>query len=343
MDAAWDPMSLSDYVLLGVASGVFAINSIIYICIFFNDKKFLPFRTKNTAMMGFGLVASILWWYGSFFNQGGMLSVQSLNMCRFMGYWLRWALGGFALLAILLYRTLIYYQIFIRKRPARNGWIYLTPLLVYLPGLVIVILPTAMTSLLTAQRVGDVSYCVSQTPVVVVTWAYCTLVLVTLGFLSSRIRHVKATFNEFREMLWTIGPIIVALLVSGGLSSSDYQHTFWARLICNIFNLIAACAFFWAVYGGCFIGFLFNRQKYLARFAHSLAKDGFQSMGSERTSSITESGPYIEKPSYYISASQLPPPNFHILANMPVLTKFADSDVRIPSISDPVNGRHLIA
>ncbi|KAJ1968309.1 hypothetical protein H4R34_006288, partial [Dimargaris verticillata] len=99
--ARLDPFGAADYAILGVGSAVLICNFLAYACVFANRRHYLPFRTKNTEFMGIAMAASALWWYGSVFSQGGVAAVQSRPACILINVWLRWALGGLALLCIL--------------------------------------------------------------------------------------------------------------------------------------------------------------------------------------------------------------------------------------------------
>ncbi|KAJ1928585.1 hypothetical protein IWQ60_001918 [Tieghemiomyces parasiticus] len=354
----YDPVHAVDYAMLGVGSAVFLVNISAFITIALNDHHFVPFRTKNTFVMGLALATAVCWWYGSFFYQGGMFGVDNLSLCRITGIWFRWALGGFAYLCIMLYRLLVLYQILIRKRPARSLWILLLPAVVYTPGVVIAILPTVMTSLLDLQTVTDRTgtnnhYCDLSTPIVALMWAYCGLLILLLAIFAIRIRHIKSTFNEFREVTWALIPLVVTIAVTAGLANSPYSHMYWSRLICNLTNLFAAVSFFWAVYGPSFFGFLFRRDAYLRRFNATLVRDGFQTIGSDTghrgpSSSVTDCHRLPDKP-HYLSASTLPVPSFDSLtaatsaALMSSHRRNESSDSRSLVIPVSVAGRHLIS
>ncbi|KAJ1975460.1 hypothetical protein H4R35_003136 [Dimargaris xerosporica] len=342
--ARLDPFGVADYAVLGIGSVVIVCNFLAYACVFANRRHYLPFRTKNTEFMGIAMVASALWWYGSIFSQGGVAAVQSRPVCILVNVWLRWALGGLALLCILQFRLLILYQIFICKRPPGGIWFYTIPFLTYIPGLIIGIPATILPAFVntTTFATGE-TYCVVHTPYVAVYWVYSAMLVLFLFGLAFAIRHIKASFNEFHEMLWALIPTAIALFYSSGLGVSDYQYTQWARLSTALLTLIAASSFFWAVYWRPLYGYWFNRDQYLNEFNKSLAVDGFSTLNGStcNRSNHTMITTVSEKPSNVPSASQLPDPDYELFAQIAHLNR-TPLDMGLPTFPNPRHERHLV-
>ncbi|KAJ2446954.1 hypothetical protein GGF42_005562 [Coemansia sp. RSA 2424] len=208
-----DRRTAADLAIVTTISVVYFVDLIAVLFMLWN-RRYPPIKAKNPVLMAFLFLASALWFVGDVQMNGHvtLANTTALTSCRGLGFWVRILLGICGVCAVFALRSFALYHVFCLNMPYRGLRFYL-PIGIYAAciityGVVAVVLkPTA-----TLYYVEALDLCTSAVPFKASVFTFVWITLAVVAFNYWRIRHIKSSFNESREMAAACFLILATML-----------------------------------------------------------------------------------------------------------------------------------
>lgn len=271
-----DPRGAGDVITVIVISCVYFITFLGAILLLW-QRKYPPIKSKNPFLMAGFFASSVLWFAGDIQANGhAPLKGTPMVHCKAFGVWVRALLGACAASALIALRSYGLFRVFCKNLPYRGLGFYL-PFLVYcvciaVYGIVSQVLSSSITIMY--LEAGDICYYSSGFKASLLALLWVTWVLVALT--NWKIRHIKSSFNESREM------IISCLVVFGILTFTTVLHYAkpkypldlkW-RIATTALDHVATNTVFWTVVGVPLYKCVTDKKRYLEQWKWKLRQDG---------------------------------------------------------------------
>ncbi|KAJ2485674.1 hypothetical protein EV174_001577 [Coemansia sp. RSA 2320] len=256
----------------------------------FYDEALEEQRAKAAAGMGLELdkrgpgdIATIFvlafWYVGDIRSNGHVqLLGTAFTNCHAVGVWLHAIMGMFVTCGLYALRSQMLYQVFQLNQPCR-GLRFFMPTIVYS----IVIIAYGIVSQSLDESVitfyyppldlcsGGRAY---KATVLALIWAavlYCSVMY-------WRIRNIRSSFNESREMAIVSSFSLAALVISTIIQylQPSFALIFRLRVPMTVISQFCINATWWSILAVPIYNCLFNRQKYLLKWRAKLREDGLQ-------------------------------------------------------------------
>ncbi|KAH6563530.1 hypothetical protein BASA50_002562 [Batrachochytrium salamandrivorans] len=271
------PVIVDDYIpadlgpeastLLVIGIVTLSIDIIAFLIALYNQ-DYPPLRAKQLFLVGMGLVAGCLWFFG-FMHAAGMFVLSGFfSNCPLWTVVVQISLGTQLVLITIMLRLYRLYRVIVQQKPIsgldfRFWWsVILLPMV--LTAAIALILPSEDVNYLDpATGVCQFNY-VFKFAIMGVVFITIIIVGVFMLFVQSKI-HISA-FNEFREnrILFTIA--LVTLFVNFFCNVTSLYRSSWAQVSVAIIDLVAVHLNFWILLFGPLYACYFNREDYLMDF-----------------------------------------------------------------------------
>ncbi|KAJ2883451.1 hypothetical protein H4R27_002756 [Coemansia aciculifera] len=273
-----DPRGAADMTMVIVISVAYFIQLVAVLFMVWN-RNYPPIRAKNPILMAFVFIASIFWFAGNLQVNGHVpLKGTPLTQCKAIGVWMHILMGVCAVSSLIGFRSFGLYQIFCRNRPYRGPALLISVIVTVTCMLVFGIITEALPDSLSVTYSEKSDYCgfafgyrISMFALIWVTW-------IIVAVLNWRIRHIKSSFNESREI--TVACIIVfgVLTFMTVLSVAQPKYLSYSalRIAATTLNHFAAGTIWWLMMAVPLYKCLTDRQAYLKQWIYKLRQDGLQ-------------------------------------------------------------------
>ncbi|KAI9503847.1 hypothetical protein GGI25_005771 [Coemansia spiralis] len=273
-----DPRTSADLAIVILLSVIYLINLLAVIFVVFN-RKYPPLKSKNPLLMVILFLASALWFVGDTQVNGHVTLAGSVfTNCRGFGIWVRVLLGVCAVSAVIAVRSYALHHVFYLNLPAR-GWRFLLPILVYIVCIIIYgIVTMALKPSASAEYMPALDICSLATPFKIAIFVFIWVSLAFVALITWRIRNIKSSFNETREMMVSCVIVFAAMTFNTTLQlvHQDYPLILKYRLVSTLFDHLCTNALWWSIMGRPVFNCLFRRNAYLQEWIAKLRQDGLQ-------------------------------------------------------------------
>ncbi|KAI7831051.1 hypothetical protein BX661DRAFT_197583 [Kickxella alabastrina] len=212
--------------------------------------------------MAFAQLSCVFWFIGDIQINGHvhLASNAILTNCKGIGIWVRVLLGVCTVSSLIALRSYGLYRVFRQNRPYR-GWGLYMPFFIYcVCTLVYGIIAQVLSPSVTVEYIQSLDICYCPTPFRAALYGYIWVTWMFVALVNWKIRNIKSSFNESREMAFSCFVVFVILTFSTALHlSKPTDELVW-----------------WAIMGVPLGNCLFNRRRYLDKWAVKLREDGLQ-------------------------------------------------------------------
>ncbi|KAJ2414062.1 hypothetical protein H4218_005378 [Coemansia sp. IMI 209128] len=273
-----EPRGAADLAMIIVISTAYFVELLATIFMLWN-RSYLPIKAKNPILMALVFVASVLWFAGNLQINGHVpLKDTQLEQCKAIGVWMHILMGVCSVSSLIGFRSFGLYQIFCRNRPYRGPALLISVILTITCMLVFGIITEALPDDLSVKYLEHIDICgfalgyrIGMFALIWVTW-------IIVALLNWRIRNIKSSFNESREI--TVACIIVfaVLIFMTVLSIAQPRYTAYRalRITATLLNHFAATTIWWLMMAVPLYNCLTNRETYLKQWIYKLRQDGLQ-------------------------------------------------------------------
>ncbi|KAJ2660720.1 hypothetical protein IWW48_002817 [Coemansia sp. RSA 1200] len=273
-----DPISKKDMAMIIVISVVYGIDLLAVIYMLWN-RHYPPLKSKSPLLMAFAYMSCVCWFIGDLQINGHVhLAGTALTNCKGVGVWVRVLLGVCTVSSLIALRSYGLFRVFRHNLPY-NGFGFYLPFLAYcgctlIYGIVAQVLSPKIT--VEYMPLLDICYCPKPFRAALYGYIWATWVLVAL--INWKIRNIKSSFNESREMTVSCVFVFIALTFNTVLQFKSPQYPFHQvqRIVTTSLDHLVTNLVWWTIIGGPLLNCLFRRQKHLGYWKAKLRKDGLQ-------------------------------------------------------------------
>ncbi|KAJ2216792.1 hypothetical protein EV179_001082 [Coemansia sp. RSA 487] len=283
-----DPISKKDMAMIIVISAVYGIDLFAVIFMLWN-RRYPPLKSKGPLLMAAAYIACVFWFIGDLQINGHVhLAGTVLTNCKGIGVWVRVLLGVCTVSSLIALRSYGLFRVFKQNLPYRGIGLYL-PFLVYCAcTLVYGVVAQILSPSVTVEYMALLDICYCPKPFRGALYGYIWVTWLLVAIINWKIRNIKSSFNESREMAVSCVFVFIALIFNTVLQFTSPQYPFHQiqRIVTTSLDHLVTNLVWWMIMGGPLLNCLFRRQKYFEYWKAKLRKDGFQNeydMESEAT------------------------------------------------------------
>ncbi|KAJ2658794.1 hypothetical protein IW148_004519 [Coemansia sp. RSA 1199] len=284
-----DPRGKADWIMIIIITCVYSIDVIAVLFMLWN-RKYPPLKCKSPVLMACMMVAGILWFVGDIQANGhAPLEHSPLHNCKAFGVWVRILLGVCTLSALIAMRSYGLFRVFRKNQPFR-GWGLYVPYVAYcLCMLVYGIVSQVVSPKLTIHYMTLVDICYYETGFKASVFAIVWVTWLVVAVLSWRIRHIKSSFNEAREMLVACSAVFAVLIFTTVMhyAAPMFPLNVRLRVLTTSFDHFATNVFWWSIMAVPIMSCIVRRDAYLEEWMDKLRQDGLQRMYDVQSPNVT--------------------------------------------------------
>ncbi|KAJ2457297.1 hypothetical protein GGF42_002764 [Coemansia sp. RSA 2424] len=273
-----EPRQAADLVMVIVIMSIYFIQFLAMLFMLWN-RKYPPIKAKNPVIMAVIFVASIFWFIGDLqVNGHAPLNGTQLGKCKAIGVWLHVLMGVCVVSLLIGLRSFSLYQVFCRNRPFRGPSLYISTIAISVYLLVFGIITEALPGHISVVYTAGIDMCVYNRGYKTALFVFIWLTWVAVAVLSWRIRKIKSSFNESREIIAT-GVIVLGVMTFMTVLTyitPYYPTNVKVRIVATSLNHLAAFMAWWLTMAVPLYKCLTDRDAYLKQWIYKLRQDGLQ-------------------------------------------------------------------
>ncbi|KAJ2487723.1 hypothetical protein IWW37_005120 [Coemansia sp. RSA 2050] len=278
MDINLDRRSTADLAIVTTISAIYFIDLLAVLFMLWN-RRYPPIKAKSPILMACLFLSSALWFVGDVQMNGHVtLANTALTKCLGLGFWVRILLGICGVCAVFALRSFALYHVFCLNQPYRGVKVY-WPVIVYSAcilayGVVALVLKSEKT----LYYVGPLDICSSAVGFKASVIGFVWITLAFVAFNYWRIRHIKSSFNESKEMGGACLLIFITTLYSTLVQFlyPRFPLSMAYRVSLTVLSHLCTNVIWWGTMFVPLWGCLFNRRVYLDQWIEKLRRDGLQ-------------------------------------------------------------------
>ncbi|KAJ2825690.1 hypothetical protein IWW50_002738, partial [Coemansia erecta] len=196
-----DPRTHGDLAVVVLLSIVYFIDLLAIVLLLYN-RKYPPLKSKGPILMSCLFVCSVFWFIGDVeVNGHAPLANSVFTSCRGFGIWVRVLLGICGVCAVVALRSYTLYHVFELQLPSR-GLRFYAPFAGYVACILVFgIVASALSPSVSAEYLPSLDICRLDEPFKIAAFVFIWVTSIFVGAINWRIRNIKSSFNESREML----------------------------------------------------------------------------------------------------------------------------------------------
>ncbi|KAJ2458815.1 hypothetical protein GGF42_001844 [Coemansia sp. RSA 2424] len=278
MNLVLDPRQAADLIMVIVITVIYFVQLLAVLFMLWN-RKYPPIKAKSPWIMMVIFIASIFWFLGDIqINGHAPIKGTPLQNCKALGIWVHILIGICPIGSLIALRSYGLYQVFCRNRPYFG-----VPLFASIGLLVGALLTFGITvqalsptaSVIYAEVFDSCTFTSGlQTAIFVFVWTLWLIV----ALISWRIRNIKSSFNETREI--TITCIIVygilAFMTALVYAKPLFPLSLSTRILATSLSHLSAMVIWWVPMAIPLYKCLTCREEYLKQWIQKLRQDGLQ-------------------------------------------------------------------
>ncbi|KAJ2495373.1 hypothetical protein IWW47_004100 [Coemansia sp. RSA 2052] len=312
MGMVLDPRQAADLIMVIVITVAYSIQFLAVLFMLWN-RKYPPIKAKSPWNMSLIFVASIFWFIGIIqINGHAPLKGTPLTQCKAVGIWLFYLMGTCPVSGLIALRSYGLYQVFYRNRPYRGIPLYASAGLLVGVLLTFGIVTQAVPDDISIYYIELVDSCGCTLGFQVAVYVLIWILWLAVAILSWRIRNIRSSFNESREISITCIIVFGVLTFMTALTYAKptYPLNLTARILASSLNHLSAMSIWWVPMAVPLYKCLIDREAYLKQWIHKLRQDGLQRAYHIDTRSTERStGASDENRSYLHSTIHVDMPN----------------------------------
>ncbi|KAJ2553834.1 hypothetical protein EV175_002799 [Coemansia sp. RSA 1933] len=273
-----DPRGTGDLVMVIVFSILYGIDAVAVIYMLWN-RKYPPLKSKSPEIMAAFMAGAVLWFTGDIqVNGHAPLAGTPLTNCKAFGVWVRVLLGVCAVSALIALRSYGLYRVFCRNLPYNGLGLY-APFLGYCLCIAVYgIVSQVIAAQRTIHYVELIDICYYEGGYKASLFALLWATWILVAGINWRIRRIRSSFNESREMLAACTAVFAILIFTTAMhySQPTYPLNKRLRIVTTSLDHVATNFVWWLIMARPMFQCLFNRKAYLDSWVAKLRSDGLQ-------------------------------------------------------------------
>ncbi|KAI7833611.1 hypothetical protein BX661DRAFT_177231 [Kickxella alabastrina] len=273
-----DPRGKGDAIMIVIISMFYGIKFLAVLYMLWN-RNYPPLKAKNLTIMTLVMVASVIWFVGDLQTNGHIpLANTHLTNCKAFGIWGRLLFGVCLQNSLISLRAYILYRVFGRSLTSHSLALYI-PYFMYLMCLVIFgVVMQILKPAITIEYRPDIDLCSHANGFVVAMFSIIAATVIIGLAVHWKIRRIKSSFNENREMIVAYVIVLFVLLFTAILSATrrKYIRDVRLRIIFTSLSHFMTNSMWWLIMAVPLYKCAFDRERYLTQWISKLHKDGLQ-------------------------------------------------------------------
>ncbi|KAI7833598.1 hypothetical protein BX661DRAFT_222450 [Kickxella alabastrina] len=273
-----DPRGKADAIMVVTIGSIYFVNLLATLYLLWN-RRYPPLKSKNPMLMTLIMISLFLWFVGDLQANGHVTLANSpMTNCKGFGLWMRLLLGVCGMLSLVALRAYGLYRIFYLHRPYHGLGLYMPFFVYYLCVLVYGIVAQALKPAITTHYIAELDICTFHPGFKATLFALLWVSLLIVVVVHWRIRKIKSSFNESREMMVScvISSAVLMYVTIMHYLRPLYPLDIRQRIVATSLEHFAANVLWWAIMSVPMYNCLFNRHIYLNHWIHKLRRDGLQ-------------------------------------------------------------------
>ncbi|KAJ1896743.1 hypothetical protein LPJ66_003805 [Kickxella alabastrina] len=278
MEMTLDPRGKGDLIMITIISVVYSFDFLAVLYMFWN-RKYAPIKSKNITIMALIVAVSVVWFVGDLQTNGHIpVAGTHLVNCMAFGMWMRTIIGACGMLSLIAFRAHGLYRVFYLHKPYHGLGLYLPFIIYWVCALVVGLVSQLLKSSMTTEFIPNLDVCSFNQKFQIAIFTFLWVTVALMAAVHWRIRKIKSSFNESREMLVTCVIISAILLYVTVMNyvRPRYPLDVRLRIINTCMDHFATNALWWQIMWAPLFKCMFDRQRYLDQWTYKLQNDGFQ-------------------------------------------------------------------
>ncbi|KAJ1896744.1 hypothetical protein LPJ66_003806 [Kickxella alabastrina] len=278
MEMTLDPRGKGDLIMITIISIVYSFDFLAVLYMFWN-RKYAPIKSKNITIMALIVAVSVVWFVGDLQTNGHIpVAGTHLVNCMAFGMWMRTIIGACGMLSLIAFRAHGLYRVFYLHKPYHGLGLYLPFIIYWVCALVVGLVSQLLKSSMTTEFIPNLDVCSFNQKFQIAIFTFLWVTVALMAAVHWRIRKIKSSFNESREMLVTCVIISAILLYVTVMNyvRPRYPLDVRLRIINTCMDHFATNALWWQIMWAPLFKCMFDRQRYLDQWTYKLQNDGFQ-------------------------------------------------------------------
>ncbi|KAJ1895129.1 hypothetical protein LPJ66_004775 [Kickxella alabastrina] len=278
MDMKVDPRGKADKIMLIVISTIYSIDFVAVLYMLWNI-KYPPLKAKNPTIMTLVMISSIVWFVGDLQTNGHVpLANTPMTNCKAFGIWARLLSGVCLYNSLISLRAYGMYRVFYLHRPYHGLGLYLPYFLYILCLIAFGVVAQVLSPAISTVYVSGIDICSYTAGFKAAMFGFLGATVLIGAIALWKVRSIKSSFNESREMMLSYIIMVVALAFAITVSYIGPKYTLDVRLriIFTSLSHFLANILWWLIMGVPMYKCLFDHERYLKQWISKLRKDGLQ-------------------------------------------------------------------
>ncbi|KAJ1964919.1 hypothetical protein GGI12_001116 [Dipsacomyces acuminosporus] len=273
-----DPIGYKDLTLIIVIATIYGINLLAVLFMLWNH-KYPPIKSKSPWLMASAYVSGIFWFVGDLqINLHIHLVGPILSNCKLLGVWFRLLMGVCTISSLIALRSYGLYRVFCLNLPYSGFGFYL-PFMIYCACMVIYgVVIQCLSSRTTIVYVPYLEACFYPDGFKAALLAFIWITWLIVAFMNWKIRNIKSSFNESKEMAMACFVVFAVLIYNTVIEFAlpYYPFSLKLRLLSTVLDHLAVNIVWWTIMGPALFSCLFYKESYLDYWKTKLRMDGLQ-------------------------------------------------------------------
>ncbi|KAJ1722813.1 hypothetical protein LPJ61_005889, partial [Coemansia biformis] len=274
-----DPIGKIDMALVIVISVVYGVD-LLAVLFLLRHRHWPPIKSKSPGLMAASFASCVCWFIGDLQINGHVhLAGTVLANCKAVGVWVRVLLGVCTVSALMALRSYGLFRVFCQNKPCRGPGLYILLLGYCVCTLICGIVAQVLSPAVTVEYKPALDACYCPKPFRAALYVYIWATWLLIAAINWKIRNIKSSFNESREMAFSCAVVFAILTLSTALQFArpDYPFNQTLRVITTAMDHLGTNAVWWTIVGAPLWNCVFCRAEYLKSWTARLYKDGLQS------------------------------------------------------------------
>ncbi|KAJ1829182.1 hypothetical protein LPJ56_000568 [Coemansia sp. RSA 2599] len=262
------------------------------------NRKYPPIKSKNTLIMTLVMASACNFFVTQLAGNGHIpLAGTTMTNCKVHGLWFCILLGSCFFSYLIALRIYGLYRVFHLGKPFRGPSFYLPFALYFLCIFIYGIVSQLISPRLTIRYMEELDICNQKNGYKVSVFALLWLTWILIAVMSWKIRNIKSSFNESREIMIACFMVFTTILFATIMHYAYPRFPLNSRLRIATTTLvhIALNSVWWLIMAKPLYMCLFHKEKYLQEWLLKLRQDGLQQaydVDSRGTSGMVALGSY---------------------------------------------------
>ncbi|RKP24985.1 hypothetical protein SYNPS1DRAFT_16323, partial [Syncephalis pseudoplumigaleata] len=252
------------FIICAVSAAVYGVGILALLIAFYNHKYPL-LKAKHLPLLTISHIGAIMWNVGFLHASNFLVLPASIDYCALWDVWIQWVLGVMLLSGVLILRLYSLYRVFVQRKSATTKELGVVSAYYYAPIIACAVVFTALPRF--GASYNPVARKCKVDPVYHGTaFGFVLIALMGLGWLTYKLRGIRRSFNEFKELRIGFFLVLLVFSVNALLVMTRLSQSLLSRYILAALNVLAGNLYFWLTLGRPLYGCLFRRQYYLNKF-----------------------------------------------------------------------------